>query len=166
MEVTLNINRILSAAGRFALLIVLLTLAGCASSPEINPVVQKPNSLIDYALSLQGTPYRWGKESPAEGFDCSGFVKHVYGRYGIRLPRTARAMAAALPPIDSDEIRAGDLVFFNTDNVHYYSHVGLYLNNDKFIHASSSRSGKVMISSMNTKYWRKHFVGIRRPMIN
>jgi cell wall-associated NlpC family hydrolase len=151
---------------RLWLLLILAFIAGCTSTPEIKPVEQqKQLPLINYALSLQGAPYRWGKESPAEGFDCSGFVMHVFGRHGIKLPRTARAMAHALPPVPKYDLRSGDLVFFNTRGPRY-SHVGIYVNHGKFIHAPNRRIGRVMVSSMDSGYWRKHFVGVRRPLLN
>ncbi len=164
---TFNVKR-MQAETCFRLIVfgLFTLLSACSGGPEIKPITQKQNSLIDYALSLQGVPYRWGKETPEEGFDCSGFVQHVYSRYGVKLPRTARDMASSLPPIDREELRAGDLVFFHTIPNNYYSHVGLFLNTDKFIHASSSRGGRVMISSMSTNYWRKRLVGIRRPIVS
>jgi cell wall-associated NlpC family hydrolase len=150
----------------FCCFVVMLWLVGCSTMPEIKPViVQKPDSLIDYALSLQGAPYRYGKETPEEGFDCSGFVRHVYGRQGVRLPRTVKEMAAVLPTISKDNLRSGDLVFFNTDSSNYFSHVGILVERDKFIHAASSRTGKVLVSSMKNDYWRKRFVGVRRPRL-
>jgi cell wall-associated NlpC family hydrolase len=148
---------------RYLLLLLLFSLIGCSTTPEIKPQIQSQQSpLIEYALSLQGTPYRWGKESPDEGFDCSGFVQHVYGRHGIMLPRTARQMASAFPPVPKYDVRSGDLVFFNTRGPKY-SHVGIYINHGKFIHAPNRRIGRVLVSSMNNGYWRKRFVGVRRP---
>jgi cell wall-associated NlpC family hydrolase len=151
------------SAGRlFALAAVLILLAGCASTPKPgkNPRAYG-NPVVSYALSLQGRPYRWGKESPAEGFDCSGFVKHVFGRHGIRLPRTARQMATVLPSVDSRSRRPGDLVFFNTTG-EPYSHVGIYIGNNAFVHSSSARGG-VIVSSLDREYWWEHFLGVRRP---
>jgi cell wall-associated NlpC family hydrolase len=147
---------------RLCVMLLLALLAGCSSTPEIKPIVQSQEPLINYALSLQGTPYRWGKETPEEGFDCSGFVRHVYGKHGIRLPRTAYAMATALPSVSKYDLRAGDLVFFNTRGK-TYSHVGIFLHDDKFIHAPSSRVGRVLVSSLDSNYWHKHYVGARRP---
>lgn len=148
---------------RLGIWLIVAVLAGCASAPEIKPVPQKSQSpLIEYALSLQGIPYRYGKETPQEGFDCSGFVKHVYGKNGIWLPRTVKEMASALPPVPKYDIRSGDLVFFNTSGK-TYSHVGIFIKDDKFIHAPSRRTGHVLVSSMNNGYWRKRFVGVRRP---
>lgn len=149
---------------RLGLVVALLMVTGCTTTTEIKPqfpiATQQP--LISYALSLQGAPYHYGKETPEEGFDCSGFVKHVYGKYGILLPRRAWDMAAVLPPVSQYEMQSGDLVFFNT-NGSTYSHVGLFINSDKFIHAPSQRTGRVLVSSLNNTYWRKHFTGVRRP---
>lgn len=145
--------------------LVVVILIGCSSVPEIKPQIQTQQPLIDYALSLQGIPYRYGKETPEEGFDCSGFVKHVYGKHGIWLPRTAQEMASVLPPIAKYELRSGDLVFFNTGG-NSYSHVGIFINTDKFIHASSSQTGRVLVSSMDNSYWRKHYMGARRPRLH
>lgn len=140
-------------------------LSGCASTPEIQPQYESYSPLINYALSLQGTPYRPGKETPEEGFDCSGFVKHVYSKHGVWLPRTTSEMASALPPVPANYLRSGDLVFFNTSG-HTYSHVGIFIENDKFIHAPSSRTGRVLVSSLSNDYWRKHYVGARRPSLH
>jgi len=146
------------------LIIVLFT--GCSTVPKTTQQVSKPalSPAINYALSLQGTPYRYGKASPREGFDCSGFVQHVYRRHGVYLPRTAREMASSLPKIEKNDLRSGDLVFFNT-NGGRYSHVGLLVKDDDFIHAPGRRIGKVLVSSLHNSYWRKHFTGVRRPGI-
>jgi len=145
----------------FLLLIILSLLSGCATTPEIKPSTEI-SPATHLALSLQGTPYRYGKASPEEGFDCSGFVKYVYQKQGINLPRTVKDMARYLPQIPKDDIISGDLVFFNTDE-QSFSHVGIYINNDKFIHAPSQKTGKVLVSSLNNHYWHKHYIGARRP---
>ncbi len=150
---------------RLDLVLVLAVLSGCTSTPEVRPPVQTQQPLLNYALSLQGTPYRYGKETPEEGFDCSGFVRHVYGKQGVWLPRTVREMASSLPIIPDDDLRSGDLVFFNTSG-RIYSHVGIFINDDKFIHAPSKRTGRVLVSSMNNGYWRKRFTGVRRPRMS
>ncbi|NOT13948.1 MAG: C40 family peptidase [Methylococcaceae bacterium] len=148
---------------RWFLIIAVLLVTGCASSPEIKPVIVQPHTpVVAYALSLQGIPYRYGKESPREGFDCSGFVQHVYEHHGISLPRTTREMAASLPPVPKSQLRSGDLVFFNTHGK-TISHVGIYVDNSKFVHAPSRHTGRVLVSSLNNRYWRKRFVGVRRP---
>lgn len=148
----------------YLLVVIALLITGCASTPPSppQPAVKQINGIVRYALSLQGAPYRYGKSSPAEGFDCSGFVKHVYERHGIFLPRSANEMANALNPVAADKIRPGDLLFFNTSG-RPFSHVGIYVQGDDFIHAPSQRTGKVLISSMHNQYWQKRFTGARRP---
>ncbi|NOT86117.1 MAG: C40 family peptidase [Methylococcaceae bacterium] len=138
-----------------------MLLVGCASTPPV-PEVKRYPPVVTYALSLQGAPYRWGKASPEEGFDCSGFVQHVYAQQGIRIPRTVSEMAVALPQVSKSDLHAGDLVLFNTVR-NKASHVGLYIQDRKFIHAPSSRAGKVQISSLENQYWRQRFIGVRRP---
>ena len=140
--------------------------SGCADIPEIKPETPPSTQALSpattYALSLQGAPYRYGKGSPEEGFDCSGFVKHVYQKQGITLPRTVKDMALTLPQIPKNEIISGDLVFFNADG-NPYSHVGIYVNNDQFVHAPSQGTGRVLVSSLKNQYWQKHYIGVRRP---
>jgi cell wall-associated NlpC family hydrolase len=139
-------------------LVLLLLLNGCAST-------QPPpdaSATVDYALRLQGTPYRYGGEEPESGFDCSGFVQHVYARHGVKLPRTSREMAERLPKIPLEQCEIGDLLFFHVAGKPF-SHVGLYLGEERFIHAPSTRSGSVKISSLKQSYWRKRLAGARRP---
>jgi cell wall-associated NlpC family hydrolase len=146
---------------RLLIPVVVVLFSGCASVPETKPVARQ-SPVITYALSLQGVPYRYGKDSPEEGFDCSGFVKHVYEKQGIELPRTVKGMASSLPRIPKNDVHSGDLVFFTT-NGKSISHVGIYVNNDKFVHAPSRRTGKVLVSSLKNRYWHKHYICARRP---
>lgn len=152
-------------SGSFAM--VMLLLSGCASDSEVAPITYRPqpqtsSPVVNYALSLQGAPYLYGSDNPQDGFDCSGFVYHVYQRQGVNLPRRTEDMANQLTPIEKDAMHSGDLLFFDT-NGNTFSHVGLYINGDNFIHASSSKTGKVLVSSLKNNYWQQHFVGVRRP---
>jgi cell wall-associated NlpC family hydrolase len=147
---------------RLLIPVAIVLFSGCASVPEIKPAPQSQSPVITYALSLQGVPYRYGKDSPEEGFDCSGFVRHVYQQQGIKLPRTVEDMAMSLPQIPKNDVHSGDLVFFNT-NGNTFSHVGIYVKNDRFVHAPSRRTGKVLVSSLKNQYWHKHYIGARRP---
>jgi cell wall-associated NlpC family hydrolase len=114
-----------------------------------------------YARSLIGTPYKYGGSSPDTGFDCSGFVGDVFRHTaGVRLPRTTSEISKTGTPVKLAELRSGDLVFFNTLK-RKFSHVGIYLENDTFIHAPS-KSGKVRIENMYDEQWKNSFDGARR----
>lgn len=121
-----------------------------------------PNELSLYALTLAGTPYRFGGDSPETGLDCSGFVGHVFREVaGLELPRSASAIARLGRKIGLEELKPGDLVFFNTLR-RAFSHVGIYLGDNRFIHASSSKTGDVVISDLRDRYWARRFDGARR----
>lgn len=148
---------------RGILLATVTLFSGCASVPETDSSANANYSpMVRYALSLQGAPYHYGKSSPEEGFDCSGFVQYVYKHQGIALPRTTQKMAQSLRQVPKNDLHSGDLVFFNI-NGKPYSHVGIYVNNDDFIHAPSQRTGKVMVSSLRNRYWGGRFSCARRP---
>jgi len=117
--------------------------------------------LLTQAMGLLGVPYRRGGINEETGFDCSGFVRHLYEKsFGRLLPRRAAEQAKATETIDRSELQPGDLVFFNTMK-RAFSHVGIYLGDGKFIHAP--RAGqKVRIEDMRAAYWQKRFNGARR----
>jgi cell wall-associated NlpC family hydrolase len=116
------------------------------------------------AFSFLGTRYRFGGNS-RNGLDCSSFVQHVFRELDIDLPRTAREQFWTGEPVTSYDLQKGDLVFFRT-YASFPSHVGIYLGENKMIHASS-RDRKVVISSMNTPYYRSRFIGAKRyPKLN
>jgi len=150
------------------LCLIVTLLSGCATTEPETKLKIKPGSsaitpTVDYALRLQGTPYRFGKESPQEGFDCSGFVRHVYEHQGVYLPRTVQEMAESLTPVPKNQAHPGDLLFFNTTGKPF-SHVGIFVKDDKFVHAPSHHSrGRVSISSLRDSYWGKRFIAVRRP---
>jgi cell wall-associated NlpC family hydrolase len=118
--------------------------------------------LLGHALSLEGTRYRRGGNSPEAGFDCSGFVSYLYRDQGVHLPRSSADMYVALPEVARPAMRPGDLVLFRISGKRV-SHVGLYIGGDRFIHATSSRTKRVMVSSLTEPYWRKTWAGARRP---
>lgn len=113
------------------------------------------------AISLLGSRYRWGGLSSRGGFDCSSFVKVVYSKEGIDLPRTSRQQAYAGVPVKGSDLKPGDLVFFHTSRGSRVTHVGIYAGNGKFIHAANSRQG-VRMDNLSDKYYRRRLVGARR----
>ncbi|MBK9019134.1 MAG: C40 family peptidase [Sulfuritalea sp.] len=116
---------------------------------------------IDQAMDLLGIRYRRGGSSPEAGFDCSGFVSHVFREgLGLVLPRSSREMSKTGEIIPRDELKPGDLVFFNTMRK-AFSHVGIYLGDNQFVHAPRS-GGYVRIEDLRDGYWMKRFNGARR----
>ena len=118
-------------------------------------------TVLQRALALLGTPYRWGGTSPDNGFDCSGLVGYVFrNALGIELPRVSREMAQTGDLIsDRAQLNEGDLVFFGRRG--QVDHVGIYLGEGRFVHAPST--GKdVMVSSLETGYWSGKFMQARR----
>jgi cell wall-associated NlpC family hydrolase len=158
-----------------------LALAGCASKPrrpaplpaeawdeaeDLDPAAMGAGAeVVMQALANVGKPYRWGGSDPAEGFDCSGLVAHVYDdALGMKLPRTSRAMSQRGSRVARSELAAGDLVFFNTSR-RAYSHVGIYIGKGRFVHAPSSGS-VVRVERLGNRYWSNRFNGARRLVID
>ncbi|MGH8507302.1 MAG: C40 family peptidase [Gammaproteobacteria bacterium] len=152
---------------RAGLVVSLAVLAGCAGNlAQREPAAAPggPPGIVANALSLIGVAYRYGGDSPEEGFDCSGFVRYVYARHGIVLPRDSASMAAALPQVPLAARLPGDLLFFQMAG-RRYSHVGIVMGQDKFVHAPSTRTGTVRVSDLRRDYWRRRLAGIRRPLV-
>lgn len=119
------------------------------------------DQLIASAMGLLGLAYRFGGTSPATGMDCSGFMQYVF-RKGLQvsLPRTAAEQARVGVEVSRSNLQPGDMVFFNTSG-RRISHVGMYIGNNRFIHAP--RTGKnIEITSMENSYWSKRFITARR----
>jgi cell wall-associated NlpC family hydrolase len=116
--------------------------------------------ILQTALGYRGVPYRYGGDTPATGFDCSGFVRFVLGQHQLVVPRTAAEQFQIGRPIRANEVRAGDLVFFSTV-APGASHVGLALNSTEFVHAPAT-SGVVRVERIQSTYWQPRFVGARR----
>lgn len=113
------------------------------------------------ALALLGIRYQRGGDSPEAGFDCSGFVRHVVkASLGYVLPRSAREIANSPQVTEADDPMPGDLVFFNTMRASF-SHVGIYLGDNRFIHAPAA-GGSVRVENMQLPYWSQRFDGARR----
>ena len=165
----------LRAAAAAATLILCSSLAATPASAD----VARATSLVDatratvanvwhgtqdlaiYALGLIGVDYRYGGETPEAGLDCSGLVRYVFQQVtGVTLPRTSKELSRVGTPVARHDLKPGDLVFFNTRRF-AFSHVGIYLGDDRFIHSPRTGS-EVQISEMDNSYWRKHFDGARR----
>ena len=161
------------------LLLCALLLAACGGGtatrpsrpvamPRAWPVVQptdpeRANAVLMRAISLVGTPYRYGGNTPEGGFDCSGLVNYVYrDMLDVRLPRTSRDLAGMQGPrIAPERLAAADLVFFGSAGA--VSHVGIYVGEGRFVHAPSS-GGTVRLDHLDGPYWRDHYTGARRVL--
>lgn len=160
-----------AAAFRSVLLAALVaaSLAGVPSivhatqpgADEVADHASAGHQLVLHSLSLIGVRYRLGGESPETGLDCSGLVRHVFREVlGFALPRRSEEMSRAGAPVSLDRLQPGDLVFFNTLR-RAFSHVGIYVGGNRFVHAPST-GGHVRVESIGTKYWKRRFNGARR----
>ncbi len=144
-------------------------LVGCASSPPQPAATSTPRSeaavaaganVAFFALSLLGQPYTFGGRSFDEGFDCSGLVEHIYKASAtVSLTGSAAQMAKTARPIQVQDLHAGDLVFFNTLG-RPFSHVGVYVGKNRFVHAASAKSG-VRVDQLDHPYFAARFEGAR-----
>ena len=141
--------------------------AQVAAEVEASPLVQnvrdKATDLVVSAMNFLGVRYRRGGNSAEQGFDCSGFTRYIFeNSVGLVLPRRAdqQAKDAGLLVVKKEELKPGDLVFFNTMR-RAFSHVGIYIGEGKFIHAPRT-GGKVRIEDMQQAYWQRRFNGARR----
>lgn len=167
------------ASARLAALLALATAAaGCGGGPDrvrqapaalrAWPVVEpadpaRANAVSIRAISLVGTPYRFGGSRPEDGFDCSGLVNFVYRDIlDLKLPRTSRELSAwPGPKLAPDRLAAADLVFFASGAG--VDHVGIYVGQGRFVHAPSS-GGRVRLDHLDGPYWREHYAGSRRVL--
>jgi cell wall-associated NlpC family hydrolase len=133
-----------------------------SAAPEAaRPAYAAGYGVAGTALSLRGAPYRNGGSDPA-GFDCSGFVKYVFGQNGVALPRTVTEQFHAGRQVAGPQLEPGDLVSFSTGSAGA-SHVGIAIGGDEFVHAPSGR-GEVRVERMSAPYWATRFVGARRVL--
>jgi cell wall-associated NlpC family hydrolase len=124
-------------------------------------VTGKSDELINRAMEVIGVRYRWDTELPQSGLDGSSFVGYVFkDKLGFLLPRKSTQMSRVGKPITREELQPGDLVFFNTMRL-TFSHVGIYVGDNKFIH-SPSKGTSVRVDDLNSLYWDKRFDGARR----
>ena len=154
--------------GRWLGGMTLLAFAGCATRPGVSPrslnSSRTGSDIALFSLSLLDMPYVSGGRGPATGFDCSGLVSHVYLQAaGIRLQGSAASMARAARPVNTADLQAGDLLFFNTLG-YAFSHVGIHVGDGRFVHASNPRTG-VRTDRLDSKYYAARFEGARTVLV-
>jgi len=122
------------------------------------------NDVLMRAIGLVGTPYRFGGNTPSGGFDCSGLVSFVFkDAAGLSLPRSTRELIDLdARKVDRGDLVPGDLVFFNPSG-RRVSHIGIYVGENRFVHAPSA-GGTVRLDSLESEYWRKHYVSAKRVL--
>lgn len=119
--------------------------------------------IADYALTLLGTPYHYGGTTEQGGFDCSGFVRHVFANFKIDLPHSSREQYSLGRAVFKGDLEIGDLLFFTSPGRSKgVGHVGIYIGDGQFIHASSGKKKKIIISPLDSTYYVKRYVGARR----
>lgn len=127
------------------------------------PRAEAANAVLFRAMSLVGTPYHWGGNTPESGFDCSGLVAYVFrDAAGVSLPRSSRAMSELDGVrLDRDELQSGDLVFFASGR--HVDHVGIYVGQQRFVDAPNS-GGSVRLESLGGTWWEEHFAFGKRVL--
>lgn len=133
------------------------------TSLKSNPLAE---GILERGFQLVGTPYRFGGESVSTGFDCSGFVSYLFReKAGIQLPRSTRELINLdAPLIARNELKPGDILFFNHRGRGRVSHTAIYIGDDRFIHSASRRSGGVRVDSLDDGYWRASFMKAKRVL--
>ena len=150
------------------LLISLIIMGGCLDRPQTKGLedgnissLDSNSSIVEVAKKHLGKPYKYGQSGP-DSFDCSGFVYGVHRSVGINIPRTSIAQSKiGGDKLSKEELKVGDMLFFDTSLRGHVNHSGIYLGNGKFIHASSGKANSVTISDMNGWYRDKFMWGKR-----
>lgn len=127
-----------------------------------NPLIPFDDMVV-VALSLIGTPYKYGGNSPEVGFDCSGLVRYILGLSStLKLPRTSHEMyQMAGPEVAMDKLVAGDLLFFRVGKTKRINHVAVYIGEGRFVHAPST-GNLVRVDVLGRNYWQKYLIGAKR----
>lgn len=162
-----RIPRHLFKACALALAVCAGGLAGCAPAHIPGPEAELPsgsgaNAVVAAARSLTGAKYKWGGESPQEGFDCSGLAWWAYRQVGVELPRVSWEQYESGAPVGRRELRPGDLVFYRlAGGGRKNLHVGIVTERGTFIH-SPSAGGRVREEPLDAPFWRERYIGARR----
>lgn len=142
--------------------IAVLLVTGCATAPTKRVTgysVSAGEKAADTAFTMVGRPYKYTGDTPA-GFDCSGLVRYSYLTAGMDVPHSTGALRNSTSSVGFKRARKGDLVFFVQEGKKY-SHVGIYVGNDQFVHAPST-GGHVRKDNLADPYWKKHYLDTRR----
>ncbi|AMP09651.1 lecithin retinol acyltransferase family protein [Collimonas arenae] len=128
---------------------------------KLQQFTDRASELAVSAMGMIGIHYKYGGNNPENGLDCSGLVRYVFkDAWGVNVPRTAAELSRSGEKVDTQDLQPGDLVFYNTLR-RSFSHVGIYLGDNKFIHAPRA-GASVRIESMDLAYWKARFNGARR----
>ena len=156
---------------RHCLVLTSLLLTACASKPPSQPrptagtrapslSSEQSRDIAIHALGLVGTPYRYGGNTPASGFDCSGLIGYVYSsRVGVTPPRTVAQLSDFGQSVAANELRTGDLVIFGRNRA---SHAGIFVGEGRFVHAPST-GGTVRLDALQSRHWSQQNPRFRRP---
>jgi len=172
LSVHRQVRRLLPTSTAWLACCLAACLAACGTAPErlpesnapaiavpaqaVAPGAEKGSEVAIYALGLIDTGYRFGGKNPAAGLDCSGMVTYIFNHAaGLKLTGSAADLARKGRQIDRSQLRAGDLVFFNTEH-RSFSHVGIYIGDGRFVHAPAT-NGKVHISRLDNPYFAPRF---------
>lgn len=146
----------------FSLAITVLALAACGSNLPATESAKRLTAgerAAAVALDQVGVPYRYGGSTPS-GFDCSGLVQYSYTQAGVHVPRTTRQLWSSASTVSRNDLRAGDLLFFNVEGK--MSHVGMYLGERRFVHAPQS-GRTVSVASLDSPFYRSALTRVGRP---
>lgn len=153
-----------------ALLVPAARAADAVAPDDAVPAAEAPayasfDDMVVVALSLIGTPYKYGGASPETGFDCSGLVQYILGLSSpIKLPRSSDEMyRMSGRELALSDLKAGDLLFFRIGKSRRINHVAVYIGENRFVHAPSSGNA-VRVDPLGSEYWQKYFVGARRVL--
>jgi cell wall-associated NlpC family hydrolase len=165
---------IVRRATALATITAAITLAGCAGAPRQSPQAAAPvtnaapaarpqlslgSAVAELAVGMVGARYRYGGETPSDGFDCSGLVYYAYTQAGFRVPRTSREQFRAAHKIALEDAGPGDLMFFQDQAK--LAHVAIYLGDRQFVHAPADGQ-RVTVASIDSAYYQEHLVAVGR----
>ena len=154
-----NITEDLPNSSNYATIEETISPADVVQALEASPTTSERTKIVEYAMTFIGTRYVYGGASPSTGFDCSGLMYYVLTQYGYSMKRVANDQMTQGTAVSRDNLQVGDLVFFGYGS--YANHVGMYIGNGNFVHASTPSTG-VRVNSLNETYYNTRYIGARR----